>query len=71
MFLTKQELHDLTGYALSAWQRRWLDKHGYIYEVSATGAVKVLRSFVERKMNSAAPVETGVRLNFDAIKKRA
>ena len=30
MFLTAQELHDLTGYALSAWQRRWLDKHGYI-----------------------------------------
>jgi hypothetical protein len=35
MFLTREEVKELTGYEVPGWQCKWLDAHGYRYEKSA------------------------------------
>jgi hypothetical protein len=50
MFLTPEELADLTGYSLPSKQREWLDARGWVYEVSAFGRVKVLRRYAEMRL---------------------
>ena len=42
MFMTQNELATLTGYSLPAWQRRWLTKHGWIFDTARNGRVVVL-----------------------------
>ena len=54
MFLTPDELAELTGYKTPARQCRWLDRAGYPFETAATGRPKVLRAFVERRLGLAA-----------------
>ncbi len=50
MFLTPDELSDLTGYVIPAYQARWLNRSGYPFELSASGRPKVLRAYVERRL---------------------
>ena len=50
MFLTDDELADLTGRKRSKLQIEWLVDHGYKFELNAAGRPKVLRAFVERKL---------------------
>ncbi|SDH41386.1 DUF4224 domain-containing protein [Propionivibrio dicarboxylicus] len=52
MFLTPEELADLTDYDVGQWsrQRRWLDRNGYPFELSAAGRPKVLRAYVEKRL---------------------
>jgi len=50
MFLTLDELRDLTGYALPAYQCRWLDRRGYPFETTGNGRPKVLRGYVEKRL---------------------
>lgn len=54
MFLTDAEIHDLTGYQLPSAQKRWLDKYGWKFEISAFGRPKVLRSYAEQRMGLAS-----------------
>lgn len=35
MFLTQNELIELTGYEMPGWQRRWLNAHHWVYETAA------------------------------------
>jgi len=37
MFLTPNEMKELTGYEQPGWQIRWLDRHHYRYERAANG----------------------------------
>lgn len=48
--LTSDELLEITDYRRSSDQRRWLDKHGWKYEVGRTGKPKVLRAERDRHM---------------------
>lgn len=52
MFLTNDELVDLTDRSNPKYQARWLAEHGYPFEMSAAGKPKVLRSEVERRLSS-------------------
>lgn len=70
MFLTSEELTELTGYSLAAWQRKWLDAHGYRYEKSAVGRPVVLKAYVTAKLSGAEQV-AGAKMNLDALRKRA
>jgi len=54
MFLTHDELVDLTDRASPRHQARWLAEHGYPFEMSAAGKPKVLRTEVERRLSSKA-----------------
>ena len=50
LFLTEPELRELTDLQRPDAIRRWLTRQGYVYEVSATGWPKVLRSLVESRL---------------------
>lgn len=68
MFLTPDELVELTGYHSPAWQVRWLERHGFAYKRSATGRIVLSRAYVESRM---AGQQAKPQLNFDALKRRA
>lgn len=70
LFLSQEELAELTGYSLAAWQRKWLDAHGYRYEKSAIGRPIVLKAYVTAKLSGGEPV-AGAKMNLDALRKRA
>jgi hypothetical protein len=70
MFLTPEELKTLTGYELAAWQRRWLDSHGWIYERARNGRVSVSRAYAESRL-SGTVVKREPAMNIDWMKKRA
>lgn len=69
LFLTTDELKELTDLKIPKAQIRWLDKHNYPYEISASGKPKVLRSFVMEKLKTTFQTKTNsTEPNFDAIK---
>lgn len=53
MFLSNEELAELTGCKRAKNQIRWLVQNGYKFELSAANKPKVLRALVERKMGVA------------------
>lgn len=53
MFLSKDELRDLTGYQKPSLQKRWLTDRAWPYEENAAGYPKVLRSIVEKRMGGS------------------
>lgn len=71
LFLTHDELHELTGLRIPAYQRRWLEKHGYTFEINASGKPKVLRAFIMQKLGMVQhpflSMGIAVEPNFDAI----
>lgn len=69
LFLTPEEMSDLTGLVIPAYQCRWLEKHGYPFETNASGKPKVLRSFLLQKLGMMRPLSAGMgqEPNFDAI----
>lgn len=52
MFLTPEELSNLTDYGVGQWsrQRQWLENNGYPFELSSAGRPKVLRAYVEKRL---------------------
>lgn len=53
LFLTPEELQQLTGYQRNADQRRWLTNHGWKFEVSAIGKAIVSRQHAEAMLAGA------------------
>jgi len=51
LFLSAEELHQLTGYQRNADQRRWLTARGWRFEVSAIGRPVVLRAHLQAKLS--------------------
>jgi hypothetical protein len=49
MFLDAEELRELTGYKVAAYQARWLERRGYPFELSVMDKPRVLRAYVERR----------------------
>ncbi|MBU1363954.1 MAG: DUF4224 domain-containing protein [Gammaproteobacteria bacterium] len=75
MFLTKEEVHELTGYVRSADQCRWLKQRGWKFEVSRIGRPVVLRKHVEEMLSLPVTTKEAVRpepkLNMDAFRKKS
>jgi hypothetical protein len=69
LFLTPDELHELTGLRVPAYQCRWLEKHAYPFEITASGKPKVLRAFLMQKLGMVQQSTAGLAAepNFDAI----
>ena len=67
LFLTQDELKELTDLKIPSAQRRWLTKHSYPFEVSASGKLKVLRSIVFQRLSSIQSSFTN-EPNFEAIR---
>ena len=70
MFLNQSELETLTGYAVSGWQRRWLDSHQWKYESASNGRVVVSRAYAESRLSNTQTRAKPV-MNLAAIRKSA
>ena len=57
MFLTPEELTELTDSRLRSKQVDWLNAHGWVYATSRLGKPKVLRAYAEHMLGlpTAAP----------------
>lgn len=62
MFLSKEQLKELTDRSRPTAQIRWLDKNNYSYEISAEGMPKVLLSVVEDRLEGKIGKEPQLRL---------
>ena len=58
IFLTPEELQELTGRKRASAQIRWLKERGYPVEESAAGRPVVLRAEVERRLSSGEPARS-------------
>ena len=67
MFLSDQELIQLTGYQRKAWQIRWLRNRRFRFEIDASGHPQVARAYVEKRMSDGKP-ESG-QPNWAAMAK--
>ena len=52
MFLDKEQLKELTGYARPTSQMNWLARNDYPFEVAADGYPRVLVTLVEKRLGS-------------------
>lgn len=50
MFLTANEIVELTGYQVAHYQACWLTSHGYPFELTNSGKPRVLRAYVEQRL---------------------
>lgn len=67
MFLTAEELADLTGLKRPSAQLQWLRLRGWPVESDAKGRPRVLRSVVEARLGGiSAPAKT--EPNFGALR---
>lgn len=69
LFLSNDELRELTDLKIPKAQMRWLSKHLYPFEISAIGKPKVLRSLVLERLSKQSITNTFNEPNFDAIRK--
>lgn len=61
IFLTPEEIHDMTGYQRHADQRRWLTGRGWLFEVSCTGRPIVGRAYAEQRLGFKTAPNPAVR----------
>lgn len=74
LFLTPDELAELTGRTSAAGQRKWLDANGYRFAINANNRPIVAREYLLTRLGvaaagaSAAPAAAAPRPNFAALK---
>jgi hypothetical protein len=68
MFLTPDELADLTGLKRPTAQYAWLRANGWPVERDAAGRPKVLRAVVEARMGACVGGTMKVEPNFGALR---
>lgn len=72
MFLTSDELIELTGYRFASYQKKWLIANGFNFLISRAGQPKVLRSVLIEKIGVDQPGRS-VKPNYgflEQVKKR-
>lgn len=69
LFLSRDDLQDLTGYKYSAGQKEWLQSRGWKFETNRQGEPKVLTSYAEAKLSGkrSNSIPSTPTPNFDAI----
>jgi hypothetical protein len=70
MFLTDDELQELTGYKLPSAQRRWLRERGWRHEVNRVGRPRVARAYCEARLGVAHAEDTD-EPNWEALSVKA
>jgi hypothetical protein len=71
MFLTPEEIRELTGYQRHADQRAWLEKRGWKFEVNAAGRPIVLRTYASERLGGDIEQKKTKGPNFSVISKAA
>lgn len=64
MFMTAEEVADLTGRTRASAQVRWLDEHQFGYVIGADGRPKVLRELVLSRLGSTQKQKKEPRLRL-------
>jgi hypothetical protein len=54
MFLTRDEIAELTGYKRPSAQIRWFKAHGWPFEISSLGEPKILRAVVLARLGGSS-----------------
>lgn len=67
LFLTNNELQELTGYKLASKQSSWLSNKGYYVETNARGIPRITYSQVEEMRRNHTPANL---LNFNRTPRR-
>ena len=73
MFLTVDEIAELTGYKYNCRQIDWLRLHGWKFEVTSQRRPKVARSYFESRLGGSSPrqeeklVHLADKPNFQAL----
>ena len=68
IFLSGEDLESLTGYKRPGDQRRWLDKHGWAFEVRADGKNRILTEEARTRMLTGNPRHRATEPNLDALR---
>lgn len=71
LFLSGNEIHELTGYMRPADQVKWLKARGWKFETSAVGRPVVLRAFAQAQMGKATDDPPPWTPNLAALQKAA
>jgi hypothetical protein len=72
MFISSNELAELTGYKVGFYQAQWLKDHGYPYELTISGKPRVLRAFVEKRLGLASVIpKSQTEPDFSSWKRAA
>lgn len=67
MFLTAEQIEELTGYKKPSLQRRWLLANGYRFDVRADGRPALLRAQVEARQHVTARVTSRTEPDWSAL----
>jgi hypothetical protein len=68
--LTRDELHSITGYQRHADQRRWLQTHGWTFEVAAGGKPVVAVDYANQRLG-VREESRGWKPDFTALRGSA
>jgi Domain of unknown function (DUF4224) len=71
MFLTPDELVELTDSHRRQDQAKWLRENGFVFFHSRLGNIKVLRAHVEAQFGLRENVPTDPEPNWDALRRTA
>lgn len=67
MFVSSEDLKELSGYEIPAYQIRWLSQQGLKFLVGADGKPKVLLAHLQEVMSGYKQVKRRTEPNFAAI----
>lgn len=75
LFLSKEEIAELTGYKIPALQCRWLKEKGWIFERNNNGRAIVGRAYANTRLGAADLSQcmhgsSTARPNFAALRSR-
>ena len=68
MFLTAEEVAELTGYKRHADQRAWLTSRGWVCETARTGRPIINRNYAENRTSESAAKRKSWAPNLGAIR---
>ncbi len=67
LFLTIEELSQLTGFKTPARQVEWLRTKGWRFEINGNRRAIVARKYAEKMLGCGTPEEQGYKPNFSAM----
>jgi hypothetical protein len=79
LFLTSDELQELTGFKSARGQTRWLDQHRWRYALTKTQQPRVAREYFQERVGARSAVASGAadlarrvseQPNFAALNRR-
>lgn len=68
LFLSPEELKELTGYVYASRQKSWLKDRGWKFETDNLGRPKVLRAHMENQLGGAGRKASPKEPDFAALK---